>query len=73
MISSSNNISSHSKSEGLLSWSVRLLALMAGGLLLLVVLFLFREAWPAFQHIGLARFFSDPDWYPTADAYRLTP
>jgi len=73
MISSSSNISSRSTSEGLLSWTVRLLALMAGGLLLLVVLFLFREAWPALQHIGVTRFFSDPDWYPTEDAYRLTP
>ena len=72
MISFSRNISSRPKSDFLLSWSVRLLALMAGGLLLLVVLFLFRESWPALQHIGLSRFFSDPDWYPTEDAYRLT-
>lgn len=73
MISSFNNISSHSTSESLLSWSVRLLALLAGGLLLLVGVFLFQEAWPALQQIGLARFFSDPDWYPTENAFRLTP
>ncbi len=72
MISSLSNISSRSKSESLLSWSVRFLALMAGGLLLLVGVFLFQEAWPALQQIGLARFFSDPDWYPTEDAFRLT-
>jgi len=72
MISSSSNISSRSKGDFLLSWSVRLLALMAGGLLLLVVSFLLRESWPGLQHIGLARFFSNPDWYPTEDSYRLT-
>jgi phosphate transport system permease protein len=72
MISSSNNISSHSKSDFLLAWSLRLLALMAGGLLLLVVAFLFRESWPAFQYIGLSRFVGDPGWYPTEDAYQLT-
>ncbi len=72
MISSSNNISSHSKSDFLLAWSLPLLALMAGGLLLLVVAFLFRESWPALQRIGLSRFVSDPDWYPTDHSYRLT-
>ncbi len=72
MISSSSNISSRSKGDFLLSWSVRLLALTTGGLLLLVVAFLFHESWPALQHIGLSRFFSDPDWYPTDNSYRLT-
>jgi phosphate transport system permease protein len=72
MISSSTNISSRSKSNCLLSWSVHLLALMAGGLLLLVLAFLLRESWPALQHIGPAHFFSDPDWYPTEDSYGLT-
>ncbi|MDH3504468.1 MAG: phosphate ABC transporter permease subunit PstC [Nitrospirota bacterium] len=73
MISSSSNISSRSKGDYLLSGTVRLLALMAGGLLLLVVSFLIHESWPALQHIGFWRFFSDPDWYPTEDSYQLTP
>jgi phosphate transport system permease protein len=73
MISSLSNISSRSKGDVLLSWSVRFLALMAGGLLLLVVSFLCRESWPALQYIGVWRFFSDPDWYPTENSYRLTP
>lgn len=72
MISSSSNISSLSKGDSLLSGTVRLLALTAGGLLLLVVAFLLHESLPALQHIGLARFFSDPDWHPTDDSYRLT-
>ncbi|HNP27417.1 MAG TPA: phosphate ABC transporter permease subunit PstC [Nitrospirales bacterium] len=63
---------SRSKGDRLLSGTVRFLALTAGGLLLLVVSFLLHESWPAFRHIGIAHFFSDPDWYPTEDSYRLT-
>lgn len=73
MISSSPNILSRSKGDTLLLWSVRLLGITAGGILLLVVSFLVRESWPALQEIGLSRFFTDPDWYPTENAYRLTP
>lgn len=73
MISSSPNILSRSKGDTLLLWSVRLLGITAGGILLLVVSFLVRESWPALQQIGLSRFFTDPDWYPTENAYRLTP
>jgi len=72
MISSSSNISSRSKGDCLLLWTVRLFAVTAGGLLLLIVSFLFHESWPALQHIGISRFFSDPDWYPTDNSYRLT-
>jgi phosphate transport system permease protein len=72
MISSSTNISSRSKIDSLLLWSVRVLALIAGGLLVLVVSFLVRESWPALQHIGIWRFFTDSDWYPTLDSFQLT-
>jgi len=46
---------------------------MAGGILLLVVAFLVLESWPALQHIGPTRFFTDRDWYPTEGLYLLTP
>ncbi len=46
---------------------------MAGSLLLLIVLFLLQESWPAFQHVGLSSYFNDSDWYPTEDLYLLTP
>ena len=72
MISSSTNISSPSRGDTLLFWLVHLFALMAGGLLLLVVAFLLRESWPVFQQIGPAHLFSDPDWYPTENSYGLT-
>jgi phosphate transport system permease protein len=73
MILSSNNTSSHFHSDQFLLWSLRFLALVAGSLLLLVVLFLVHEAWPAFQHLGLASFFTDAAWYPTDDLYLFTP
>ena len=73
MILSTNNISSHFHSDQFLLWSLRFLALMAGSLLLLVVVFLVHEAWPAFQQIGLTSFFTDADWAPTEKLYLLTP
>lgn len=73
MILSSNNISSHFDSDRFLLWSLRFLALVAGSLLLLVVVFLVHEAGPAFQQLGLTSFFSDDAWYPTENLYLLTP
>jgi phosphate transport system permease protein len=73
MISSSNNISFHSHSDRLLLWGLRFFALVAGSLLLLIVLFLVREAWPAFQQVGLFSFLTDEAWYPTENLYLLTP
>jgi phosphate transport system permease protein len=72
MISSSTNISSRSNIDRLLWQALRLIALLTGSLLLLVVGFVIHDAWPALQHIGLRRFFTDPDWYPTEGTYRLT-
>ncbi|MGD9851535.1 MAG: phosphate ABC transporter permease subunit PstC [Nitrospirales bacterium] len=45
---------------------------LAGSLLLLIVAFLFHESWPAIRQIGLLRFFSDLDWFPTENSYRMT-
>ena len=73
MILSSNNISSLFHSDQFLLWSLRFLALVAGSLLFLVVVFLAHEAWPAFQQLGLTSFFTDDAWYPTENLYLLTP
>ena len=73
MILSSNNISSLFHSDQFLLWSLRFLALVAGSLLFLVVVFLAHEAWPAFQQLGLASFFTDAVWAPTENLYLLTP
>ncbi len=73
MISSSNNILSHFHSDRTLLWSLRFFALIAGSLLLLIVIFLFHEARPALQQIGVTSFLSDEAWYPTEKLYLLTP
>jgi phosphate transport system permease protein len=49
------------------------LASISGCILLLLVLFLFREAWPAISQIGLIAFFVDPSWHPQKQLYNLTP
>jgi phosphate transport system permease protein len=56
-----------------LVWVARLLALVAGIVVLLIVIFLVAEAAPALTSIGLVRFFTDQDWHPTADLYNLAP
>ncbi len=49
------------------------MALSAGGLLLLVIVFLFHESWPYLTQIGLANVFTDHGWFPTEQSYQLTP
>ncbi len=73
MILSSNNISSHSKTDLYFLWSLRVLAVVAGSLLVWVIGFILRESWPALTHIGAARVFTDPGWFPTEHSYQLTP
>ena len=53
-------------------WSVQTLAALAGGLLLVMLIFLLHESWPALRHIGLSHFFTDQDWFPTEESYRIT-
>lgn len=48
-------------------------AVVAVGILLLILLFLVRESWPALQHIGLYRFISDAGWHPLEGAFNLAP
>ncbi len=73
MTLSSNNISSHSKTDLYFSWSLRGCSILAGSLLLLVISFILHEAWPALTQIGLTRFFTDNGWFPTEASYELTP
>ncbi len=73
MISSFNNISSHPQSDRLWLWCLRFFSLVAGGIVCLILTFLFLESFPALQHIGLLAFFNDADWHPTEALYLLTP
>jgi len=43
------------------------------GILLLIVLFLLRESWPALQRVGVLRFVSDAGWHPLEGAFNLAP
>jgi phosphate transport system permease protein len=60
-------------SDWLLVWSLRLCALLAGAILLLIVVFLVVESLPALRHVGLGRFFTDEKWAPTEGLYNFTP
>lgn len=61
--------------DALLVWVLRACAIVAGGILLLVCAFLVKESWPALNHIGLARFFTDARWGPagTQGQFNLLP
>ncbi|MDF1825121.1 MAG: phosphate ABC transporter permease subunit PstC [Verrucomicrobiales bacterium] len=47
-----------------LLWVLRGSAVIAGGVTLLVILFLVAASVPAFQHLGVVRFFTDASWHP---------
>ncbi|MBL4701626.1 MAG: phosphate ABC transporter permease subunit PstC [Phycisphaeraceae bacterium] len=60
-----------------LKWGLRIIAAIAGTIVLLIVLFLVIEAIPALQTVGLKRFFTDPSWHPAggteAGTFNLIP
>lgn len=64
---------SPSRSEVILVWILRLMALLAAAIVLVIMLFLIRETLPILQTIGLTRFFNDPDWHPTSEEFNLLP
>lgn len=57
--------------------ALRLLAVIAGSVMVLIVVFLAIEAWPALRTVGVARFFTDASWHPAGGpdvgAFNLTP
>ncbi len=56
-----------------LIWILRFLAVMAGAIALLIIVFLILESLPVLNHVGLTRFFTDSSWNPTAGLYNLLP
>ncbi len=73
MISSGSNTLSRWPTDRLLLWLLRGVATIAGAIVLLIVAFLVMEALPVLQHVGVARFFTDPSWHPAEGFYNLTP
>jgi phosphate transport system permease protein len=67
------NISSPFLSETLVIGFLRLLAVISGGIILLILGFLTWEAIPVLQSAGIASFFTDASWYPTSQEYNLVP
>ena len=59
--------------DRLLRWLLLACALIAGGIVLLIAVFLVAEAWPALAGIGPGRFVGDADWQPAADLWNLLP
>lgn len=54
--------------DRLLLLGLRSSAALCAGLVLLIALFVLREALPALAHVGPLRFFSDAGWYPNSSA-----
>jgi phosphate transport system permease protein len=73
MTSSGSNTLSRWPTDQLLLWLLRGVAVIAGAIVLLIVVFLVMEALPALRHAGVARFFTDPSWHPAEGFYNLTP
>lgn len=74
MIWSKHSISSPpAPIETLIIWLLRGGTGIAAALVLLILLFLAVESWPALQHISLERFFTDPSWNPGEGMYNLAP
>ena len=73
MTLSNSNILSRWSIDDLLCWFLRGIAVIAGTIVVLIVVFLIMEALPVLHHIGLLRFFTDPSWHPADGFYNLTP
>jgi len=73
MISSRSSSLSPSARDARLIWLLSASAVIASGLLLLILLFLAKEAWPVLSHIGAAKFLLDDGWHPTEGTFGLVP
>jgi len=64
---------SRSRTDALLVWSLRGLALVAGAIALFIAAFVAWEAGPALLQLGPARFVADESWHPGEGLYNLLP
>lgn len=66
-----------SNKDNVVRAGLRTFSLCAALIVILIAAFVLMEAMPAFQHVGIARFFTDLSWHPNADpaqgAFNLTP
>lgn len=61
------------KSDLLLKLVCRGLAVGSATIVLLIFIFLLREAAPALRELGVVRFFTDASWHPLSGEFQLTP
>lgn len=64
---------SRSRTDALLKLSLLGCAALAGVIVLLIAVFLFKEAVPLLRDVGVARFFTDASWHATQGRYNLVP
>lgn len=64
---------SPSARDNTLLWVLAGSAVIASGLLVLILVFLAKEAWPVLHSVGATRFLLDDGWHPTERAFGLTP
>ncbi len=65
--------SSPPRADVFLVFALRALAVVASGIVLLILVFLLLESAPALEGIGLTRFFSDASWHPLSDRFNMMP
>jgi len=73
MTLSKTSILSPWRADAALIWTLRGLAATAGGIVILILVFLVVESIPAMRHIGFERFASDASWYPLSDRFNMMP
>lgn len=61
------------RSDAVLARVSQGLAVLTGSVVLLILVLLLRESWPAVTRLGLAGFFTDPAWHPSAGQHNLVP
>lgn len=59
--------------DKLLMGILRAGALMAALVMLLILIFLIHESWPALSTLSIGRFMTDASWHPLEGAYNLMP
>ncbi|NES22089.1 MAG: phosphate ABC transporter permease subunit PstC [Symploca sp. SIO3E6] len=64
---------SRSRNDQILIWTLRSFAAIAGMIVVLITVFLIKEALPVLRQVGLLRFFQDDSWHPAEDLYNFIP
>jgi len=67
------NILSQSRTDQHLVIGLKVCALLAAGIVLLVIMFLLSESLPILRGIAISRFFTDQSWHPTEELYNISP